>query len=131
MGVGTGWAAQERTPGKSGPSADLCSATTIHREEPHRRQGRHFHKSRQCHTRNEKSHECDLESGHNVLRLRHKGESRKYLICLIDLSLKWIKRCVSAQIFFRQLRLPVLDEFKQFKNIFITNTSIYLSTKRQ
>jgi len=80
MGVGTGWAAQERTFGKSGPSANLCSTTTIHREEPHRRQSCHFYKSRQCHTRNEKPHECDLESGHNVLRLRHKGESRKHML---------------------------------------------------
>lgn len=74
MGAGTRWAAQERTLGKSGSSADVRSTIAIHREEPYRRQGRHFYEGRQCHTRNEKSHECDLEGGHNVFRLRHKGE---------------------------------------------------------
>lgn len=74
MGAGTRRTAQERTFGKLGSSADLCSATAIHREESYSRQGRHFYEGRQCHTRNEKSHECDLEGGHNVFRLRHKGK---------------------------------------------------------
>lgn len=74
MGAGTRWAAQERAVGEPGPSADLRAAAAIYREEPHRRQGRHIHEGRQRHTGDEKSHECDLEGGHNVLRLRHKGE---------------------------------------------------------
>lgn len=82
MGAGTRWTAQERSPGKSGSSADLRSAITIHREESYRRQSRHIYKSRQCYTRNEKSHECDLEGGHNVLRLRHKGKPWEYSIDL-------------------------------------------------
>lgn len=74
MRAGTRRAAQEGTLGKPGSSADVRSAIAIHREEPYRRQSRHFYEGRQCYTRNEKSHECDLEGGHNLFRLRHKGE---------------------------------------------------------
>lgn len=85
MGAGAKRTAQERTPGESGSSADVRAAIAIHREESDRRQGRHFHESRQCNTRNEKPHECDLEGGHNVLRLRHKGEPQECSIFPIDL----------------------------------------------
>lgn len=88
MGAGTRWASQERTAGESGPSADLRPAAPIYREEPHRWQGRYVHEGRQRHTGNEKSHECDLEGGHYLLRLRHKGEPRAYAIFPTDLFIK-------------------------------------------
>lgn len=96
MGAGTRWTAQERTFGKPGSSADIRSTITIHRKESHRRQSRHFYESRQCYTRNEKSYECDLEGGHNLFRLRHKGEPWEYSIHSINIFLKWTKTCFWA-----------------------------------
>jgi len=94
MGAGTERTAQERTLGEPGPGADLCAAAAVYREEPHGRQGRHFHKSRQRDTRNEESHERDLEGGHNVLRLRHKGEPRECSVCVRSICFTDGRVCV-------------------------------------
>lgn len=76
MGAGTRGPAQERTVGKSGPRADVRAAASVHREEPHRRESRHIYQGRQRDTGDEKFNERDFESGHHVLRLRHKGKIR-------------------------------------------------------
>lgn len=72
--VGSCWCPQKGADGAPRSDPHLRSAAPVHCQEPNRREGCHIHQSRQCHTGNQKPHECHIQSGHHMFCLRHQGE---------------------------------------------------------